>query len=69
MAKSEPDPQDENKRKFREALERKKANAAGASARAARAAASTGTESSGWIGPFLGVCGRLSRLGPWRVCN
>ena len=34
MAKSEPDPQDENKRKFREALERKKANAAGASARA-----------------------------------
>ena len=34
MAKSEPDPQDETKRKFREALERKKANSAGASARA-----------------------------------
>jgi len=36
MAKSEPDPQDDNetKRKFREALERKKANSAGAAARA-----------------------------------
>jgi hypothetical protein len=34
MAKSEPDPQDETKRKFREALERKKANSAGAAARA-----------------------------------
>ncbi|MFM9034888.1 MAG: DUF5302 domain-containing protein [Mycobacterium sp.] len=29
MAESESDPQDETKRKFREALERKKANAAG----------------------------------------
>lgn len=34
MATSEPDPQDETKRKFREALERKKANSAGATARA-----------------------------------
>lgn len=38
MANSESDPQDspqdENKRKFREALERKKANSAGAAARA-----------------------------------
>jgi hypothetical protein len=34
MATSEPDPQDETKRKFREALERKKANSAGAAARA-----------------------------------
>jgi hypothetical protein len=36
MAKAEPDPADaeETKRKFREALERKKANAAGAAARA-----------------------------------
>lgn len=34
MAKSESDPQDETKRKFREALERKKANSAGAAARA-----------------------------------
>lgn len=32
MATSEPDPQDETKRKFREALERKKANAAGGTA-------------------------------------
>jgi hypothetical protein len=30
MAKSEPDPQDETKRKFREALERKKSKSAGA---------------------------------------
>ena len=29
MATSEPDPQDETKRKFREALERKKAKAGG----------------------------------------
>lgn len=34
MAKPEPDPQDETKRKFREALERKKANSAGAAGRA-----------------------------------
>ena len=34
MAKSESDPQDETTRKFREALERKKANSAGAAARA-----------------------------------
>jgi len=34
MAKPEPDPQDETKRKFREALERKKSNSAGAAARA-----------------------------------
>jgi len=32
MATEEPDPQDETKRKFREALERKKANAAGGAA-------------------------------------
>ena len=34
MAKQEDDPQDETKRKFREALERKKANSAGAASRA-----------------------------------
>lgn len=34
MAKPEPDPQDETKRKFREALERKKAKSAGAASRA-----------------------------------
>jgi hypothetical protein len=34
MSKPEPDPQDETKRKFLEALERKKANSAGAAARA-----------------------------------
>lgn len=34
MAKPESDPQDETKRKFREALERKKAKATGAASRA-----------------------------------
>lgn len=34
MSKPEPDPQDETKRKFLEALERKKTNSAGAAARA-----------------------------------
>ena len=32
MAETESDPQDDNKRKFREALERKKAKSAGGSA-------------------------------------
>lgn len=32
MANDQPDPADETKRKFREALERKKANAAGGAA-------------------------------------
>ncbi|MCW1959958.1 MAG: DUF5302 domain-containing protein [Mycobacterium sp.] len=32
MADAEPDPADETKRKFREALDRKKANAAGGTA-------------------------------------
>ena len=34
MAESESDPQDDTKRKFREALERKKVKSAGAAARA-----------------------------------
>lgn len=34
MATSEPEPQDETKRKFREALERKQAKAAGAAGQA-----------------------------------
>ena len=34
MTEAEPDPQDETKRKFREALERKKSKAAGAAGHA-----------------------------------